>query len=118
LKQKSSKVAFEVRIYPIARTRDNLEARNNEFRGIVHSLYKLMSKKTIDPRDLNFETSILEWQKQITRAVNEIAMGLRKFVRKLLNDHGEIPVIKEKTTQLRQFAGLNDRNEIITEAVN
>ena len=102
----------------IARTTKNPNVRNNEFIGIVRSLYQLMSKEPIDPSELNFETSIEDWKKQITTAVNQIATGLREFVRKLLNDHGQIPVIQKNKEQLRGFAGLNDRNELITKPVN
>jgi hypothetical protein len=87
------------------------ESENDKFENIVYSLFRLVSKDPIS--QLRYRVSISSWQKQITTAVNQIAMGLREFVRKLLNEHAKIPVIKANVDQLRQFAGLDNENQIL-----
>jgi hypothetical protein len=93
--------------------RDDQKSINNEFRGIVHSLYQLMSKKPINPSDLNFETSIEDWKKQMTKAVKQIANDLQEFVRTLVIEYRHIPIIREKEKDLREFAGLNDVTNLL-----
>jgi hypothetical protein len=88
---------------------DDKKSINNEFKGIVDSLFGLVSGYTT----CDMKTSIEDWKKQMTKAVNQIANDLQEFVRTLVINYRHIPIIREKEKDLRQFAGLNDVSNLL-----
>jgi uncharacterized protein YaaR (DUF327 family) len=95
-----------------AKSKTDEQEKSLAFQKLIHSLYSLFSKKNIEFKtQLEFNKSISDWEKSMTKSIQDIANKFRGFVSRLLKEENGMININFKN--LREFAGLDNTNNSI-----